>query len=93
MDNEFRYDDEIQFDDEIRLIDKIATVKKTTMGYELCFAKVTRGGRTPRIDLRYIGPDGKAGTGVALDCVDLEDLLQALVKTIKWQDSPENIAF
>ena len=88
------YDDEIGDEEpKIRLLDRISSVKRTEKGYELCFGRVTRDGNRPRIDLRYFGPDGTAGSGVSLDKVDLMDLLRALVQAIKWQQDPENIAF
>ena len=79
-------------DHEINLLEKIATVRRYKDGYDLCFVQVSYDNR-PRIDLRYIGPAGQVGIGISLDEVDLDDLLQALKKTIIWTEAAENLAF
>lgn len=79
---------------DIKLLERISKpIHRSAKGYELAFCQVSRRGGHPRIDLRYFGPDGTPGTGVALDDVQLDDLLEALQEALLWKDNPENIAF
>lgn len=64
---------------DIKLLERISRpVHTSSKGFELAFYQVTHSGSIPRIDFRYVNPDGTPGSGVALDDVDLDDLLEAL---------------